>query len=237
MKMKNKKVIQKEHREQIKKERLELKRKRSCDNSLERESPKRSEKPKILIVCEGQNTEPSYFNQFKLKSADIETVGEGYNTVSLVNRAKILAQKKKYDQVWCVFDKDDFKDEDFNNAIEIGESYGFDMAYSNQAFEYWLILHFNDHQGGSIHRKSYEGIINKYLKDYELKYEGKADKIISAGFFQLMLAYDKKDKKQRIDLATSRAEKIDLCKKEISPAKGESITTVYKLVQEIRKYL
>ncbi|MBF9019024.1 MULTISPECIES: RloB family protein [unclassified Oceanispirochaeta] len=57
--------------------------------------------------------------------------------------------------------KDDFSDSDFNTAITNAESYGFKVAYSNQAFEYWLILHFNDHQGGSIHRDSYNSIINK----------------------------------------------------------------------------
>ncbi|MGN6417310.1 MAG: RloB domain-containing protein [Pseudobacter sp.] len=29
------------------------------------------------------------------------------------------------------------------------------IAYSNQAFEYWLILHFEDHQGGKIDRNDY----------------------------------------------------------------------------------
>src|ERR1700741_1402449 len=64
------------------------------------------ERPTILIVCEGENTEPSYFRQFKLSSATIKPVGEGYNTNSLVQRAIYLSKEKHYDQVWCVFDAD-----------------------------------------------------------------------------------------------------------------------------------
>ena len=47
-----------------------------------------------------------------------------------------------------MFDKDDFSANDFNNAITIAESNNLGVAYSNQAFEYWIILHFDDHQGG-----------------------------------------------------------------------------------------
>jgi hypothetical protein len=92
---------------------------------LERNIPFKIEKPLILIVCEGKNTEPSYFRQFKLTSATIKPVGEGYNTISLVKRAMQLALEKKYDQVWCVFDKDDFPENDFNDAITIASANGF----------------------------------------------------------------------------------------------------------------
>jgi hypothetical protein len=44
-------------------------------------------KQSFLIICEGENTEPDYFNEFKLGSAQVEAVGEGMNTISLVRRA------------------------------------------------------------------------------------------------------------------------------------------------------
>lgn len=111
MKMKDKKAEQiaskKKHREQ-------LKNRRRQEASIERPEPIKVEKPTILIVCEGKNTEPSYFRKFKLSTATIKAIGEGYNTISLVNRAYQLSNEKEYDQVWCVFDKDDFSLEDFN---------------------------------------------------------------------------------------------------------------------------
>jgi hypothetical protein len=93
----------------------------------------------FLIICEGENTEPDYFNEFKVSSARIEAIGEGKNTISLVSRAfelkkKYLVKGRKFDQYWVVFDKDSFLDNDFNNAIFIAEKEGFQVAYSNQSF-------------------------------------------------------------------------------------------------------
>ncbi len=127
MKMKNKKAEQAEAREINKSQRRNGKK-------LKRRDPILQEKPTILIICEGQNTEPSYFKKFKLSTATIKPIGEGYNTVSLIKRAIELAKNDHYDQVWCVFDKDDFPDTEFNNAIHMAESNGFGIAYTNQAF-------------------------------------------------------------------------------------------------------
>lgn len=125
MKMKNKKAEQiaakEKHREQLKKNRRK-------EPTLERPEPQKDKKPTILIVCEGKNTEPSYFRKFKLSTITVEAIGEGYNTISLVERAGQLAQNKDYDQIWCVFDKDDFPVSDFNNAIAIAEAQNFKVA-------------------------------------------------------------------------------------------------------------
>jgi hypothetical protein len=96
MKMKDKKADQiakrTKHLENIKSNRRN-------EPVLDRNEPSKLEKPTILIVCEGKNTEPSYFRQFKLSTATIKPIGEGYNTVSLVNRAIQLSEEKAYEQV------------------------------------------------------------------------------------------------------------------------------------------
>ena len=193
MKMKDKKAEQKaakqKHREQLKAQRRK-------EPSLERSIGELTEKPSILIVCEGENTEPSYFNQFRITSARVKSVGEGYNTVSLVNRALALAQQGNYDQVWCVFDKDDFNDNDFNSAIQIAVANNFGVAYSNQSFEYWLILHFNDHQGGGMHRDSYNDKINEHLKPLKVTYDGNGTKLIEEDFELLDGIDDKTSRKE-----------------------------------------
>ena len=92
----------------------------------------------------------------------------------------------------CVFDKDDFSESDFNNAILIAKANNFGLAYSNQAFEYWLILHFNDHQGGGMHRDDYDDRINKLIKPFKVFYDGKKSKMIDEDFFELLDGFDKK---------------------------------------------
>jgi hypothetical protein len=234
MKMKNKRAekiaAKQKHREQLKAQRRK-------EPSLERPVAELAEKPYILIVCEGENTEPSYFNQFRITSAKVKSVGEGYNTVSLVNRALDLAQQGNYDKVWCVFDKDDFKDDYFNSAIQIAEASNFGVAYSNQSFEYWLILHFNDHQGGGMHRYDYNDKINELLKPFKVSYDGKGSKLISEGFFDLLDGIDIKTNRKRVELAIVRAERNYNQLDHINPAKEESSTTVFRLVGELLKYV
>jgi len=234
MKMKNKRAEQiaakQKHKEQ-------LKAKRRSEPNLDRPDAELIEKPSILIVCEGKNTEPSYFNQFRLSSATIKSVGEGYNTTSLVNRATQLINEKKYDQVWCVFDKDDFSENDFNNAIKMAETYDFNVAYSNQSFEYWLILHFDDHQGAGMHRRDYNDKINKLLKPFNVAYDGNGDKIVTESFFELLNGFDRKTNNKRVDLAITRATRNYNQFDHNNPAKEESSTTVFKLVEELLRYL
>ena len=235
MKMKNKKDEQIRKKAKHKKELRDAKRrKRKLEPILERPVPIKKEKEKILIVCEGKNTEPSYFNKFKLSSATIKTVGEGHNTILLVDRAKQLSEEESYDQVWCVFDKDDFPNEYFNKAVFMAEDMGFKVAYSNQAFEYWLILHFEDHQGGAMHRNQYCDKLNKYLKEFGVTYDPKS-KEISDDFFEILISITNKGK-SRQELACKRAERNLAFFDDNNPAKAESSTKVYLLVEEIEKY-
>ena len=132
---------------------------RAIERTLKRTSSLKLVKQTFLIVCEGEVTEPEYFNSFRLTSANVKAIGKGMNTVSLVKEAIAIRDIEKrrsrnYDQCWVVFDKDDFSDGDFNTAIQMAQANGFQVAYSNQAFEYWFLLHFNLYQG-SIHRSRY----------------------------------------------------------------------------------
>src|SRR5690606_19625553 len=207
---------------------------RRRNNALNRPRPYLNEKPTILIVCEGKNTEPSYFKQFRLQSATIK--GTGFNTISLVKEAIKLKQESHYDQVWCVFDKDDNSDHLFNSAIYLAENNNIKIAYSNQAFEYWLILHFDDHQGGSMPKEEYHNRINKILKPFGLSYNGKKSKLISEDFFNLLNSTDPKLQEKRIYLAIKRAKRNLSKHSHTTPAKAESSTTIFNLVEEILKH-
>ena len=233
MKMKNKKAEQiaakKKHRESLKSNRRK-------EIILKRTEPTKVERPTILIVCEGENTEPSYFRQFKLSTAIVKAIGEGYNTVSLVNRTIQIASKKHYDQVWCVFDKDDFPANDFNSAIQIAKTNNFGVAYSNQAFEYWIILHLEDHQGGGMHRVDYDKKINNLLKPFWITYDGKGSKVITEEIFEVLDAFDENLKKERKKVAIDRAKRNLENHDKNNPAAAESCTTVYELVEELLKY-
>jgi hypothetical protein len=237
--MKDKKAVQEADRKRYIEQRKADKLRRRGEPVLERTGEgTKDPNPVILVVCEGRNTEPSYFRQFKLSSATVKPVGKGMNTVSLVTEALALSAKGKYEQVWCVFGKDQFSAQDFNTATSLATASGFHVGYSNQAFEYWFILHFEDHQGGAMPRTDYDPKLNQYLKPFGVSYDGSGSKIVSAEFFDLMLATDEKLGKARIDLAITRAERIYNSKTNYaSPATLESVTTVFQLVKVIKKHM
>jgi len=141
-----------------------------------------------LIVCEGEKTEPNYFESLKndlpkgvLDVCDFKIVGTGHNTVSLVNSAMALRNKwqtqtnRTVDKLWIVFDKDSFSDQSFNSAIQtcIANNPNVDCAWTNEAFELWYLLHFHYYNTG-ISRRQYQELIEenfkkKGLKDYTYK--------------------------------------------------------------------
>src|SRR5215510_3631820 len=106
--------------------------------SLRGYSPRRVNTREIrqtfLIVCEGEQTEPKYFTSFRVLSATVKIYGCGANTVSLVKRAIELSQEVEYDQIWCVFDRDSFPAQNFNQALILAKNYGSKIAYSNESF-------------------------------------------------------------------------------------------------------
>ncbi len=113
---------------------------------------KRRAPANYLIVCEGKKTEPNYFNGLKKKInnkygnkvdvliPNIEVKGTGRNTTDLVKYTQkyVNYSSKVYGQVWVVFDKDDYNDEQFNKAIE---NCDYNACWSNPNFELWLLAH------------------------------------------------------------------------------------------------
>jgi RloB-like protein len=132
---------------------------------LNRRKPSRNQRITMLIVCEGEKTEPNYFRGFRvaeIHNVDINIHGTGYNTLSLVNEAIRLKEQQGFDSIWCVFDKDDFSNSDFNSAISKAHSNGFSVAYSNQSFELWYILHYK-YLTSDLHRDRYCKLLSKCL--------------------------------------------------------------------------
>ena len=107
----------------------------------------RDVRERFLIVCEGERTEPNYFRCFRVPKSiiEIDVRGLGYNTVSLVKKAIDLRNQDSYDQVWCVFDRDSWPAQNFNDALSLAKREKIKVAYSNEAFEIWYLLHFNYH--------------------------------------------------------------------------------------------
>ncbi|MFA7543683.1 MAG: RloB family protein, partial [Candidatus Cloacimonadaceae bacterium] len=131
----------------------------------------------ILIVCEGEKTEPCYFECFPLHTKKIAIIkGTGTSTLALINETDKELQKAKkwyFDDygihlkdkdivVWCVFDYDDAPDDQFDNAIHSARAKNYRVAYSNEAFELWYWLHF-DYVNTGVSRNEYKSRLSKRL--------------------------------------------------------------------------
>ncbi len=177
----------------------------------------------ILIVCEGEATEPFYFKGFRLTNVKIE--GCGYNTVSLIRWAielqrRAMREEERYDQVWCVFDRDSNTPENFNNALVMANARGFKVAYSNEAFELWYLLHFNFYDA-AIERQDYYSKLTRLLGyRYEKNMQDMYDKL-----------FDKQE--QAIENAENLLSRYHIS----NPVDDNPSTTVHLLVQELNKFL
>ena len=206
-------------------------------NKFKRSIGKRKEHNFIYIFTEGKKTEPIYFeakkNEIKSNDVKIEIKGTGRNTLSLVNYALNFIKEENIslekDECWVVLDKDDFNG-NFNSAINRAFKKGLKVAYSNEAFELWFLLHFNL-MNSAIGRKDYikkiEENYNKSVKNKKYK-KYKYNKV---NINHLILLIKDKEK-----TAIQNAKKLlRQFKEEKSFIKKNPSTTVHLLVEKLNK--
>jgi hypothetical protein len=178
------------------------KRKAKASRDLKRREARLSSYDKVLIVCEGQKTEPNYFNEiiyfYKLNTANVEIDGScGSSPESVLERAVLLAQEEDrkgdpFDRVYCVFDKDTHPcySETLRKISNIKTPSEFIASISVPCFEYWLILHFiyTTKPYSATGTSSIGGEALRELKKYMPEYEKGNDNIFTSLSTQLDFA-------------------------------------------------
>lgn len=200
----------------------------------------KSKRKFYLIVCEGEKTEPNYFESLKsslpkgvLELTNIDIDGTGRNTMSIIQEAVKLQKRyeDKYlrtiDRVWAVFDKDSFPDRNFNNAINKGENSTpkINCAWTNEAFELWYLLHFN-YYNTPIQREQYQRLIEKEVINASGKTDFKYEKN-STTMFQILNRFGCQDR------AIQNATKLEALYYDRSYAKHNPCTKVHILIKEL----
>lgn len=202
-----------------------------------RKSEFREPKVSYLIVTEGKKTEPFYLKGIvkliKQKiggNVVVDVFGEGRGTLALIERADERISKATilYQNVWIVFDKDDFSD--FDIAIETAYKKGYFVAWSNPSFEYWIYLHFG-YSDSSLHRDDWFRKVSDLFRRYKI-----GDGVYRKNYEDI---YDMLDRNGRVDKAIENAEKrmVGYGKKAVKASRYDPGTTVHKLVKELRELL
>ena len=214
------------------KRKLKQSRNSKGDHSVQARTRTREVFRSYLIISEGENTEPSYFKFFSGYNVEVRATGTARSTVDLVNKAiGIRKAAKRYDEYWCIFDKD--ANQDFDEAIQLAKDNGFKVGWSNQAFEYWIYLHFYDNGGACLNRSQYGPMINSAMELLGAEYDYKKKKIITPKMFGVLMSDDQKTHTSFCQEAIERASRIAKEKGNRKPSESESMTTVYELVSKL----
>lgn len=198
---------------------------------------KRQAPANYLIVCEGKETEPNYFNGLKRKINEkygskvdvlipnIDVKGTGMNTTSLVKytQKRVNQSNKVYGQVWVVFDKDDYNDKQFNSAID---NCNYNVAWSNPNFELWLLAHFKKVSGYI----SKDNVLKELNKEFQKKSIGNYTKNDTNIF-------DKVTNEGKIRTAIKNCEYMEELNKDGQPSQRNPMSKVYKIVDGLKEYL
>jgi hypothetical protein len=195
--------------------------------------------PKIYVWSHTERAEIEYFQCFKndLKSVQLQPKKELCFTPQqlieyVIKWKKGNVDKKDGDQVWCIFDVDDFhknNPDEFMCALNNAHKNGIKIAYINECFELWILLHFELQTAPPGKRKEYAPKIDSHFKSQGL---GRFEK--NNACFDVLKPY----MGQAINNATklSPFDKYDSIKwEQVVSLEGNPSTNIHLLVEEILK--
>ena len=201
-------------------------------------SEKRSERKKVLlksgaylIVTDTEKTEKYYFEGIKniipdsLKN-DLQI--KIYSNKALSKIIDFAAEQRNKDErfrdIWLVFDRDEIKN--FDRLIEKAKESKMNVGWSNPCFEIWLMSYFQNPKNINDSQKCCETFEKIFKENTDKNYEKSEEKIYN-------ILCKKGDENKAIQRAR---EKYYQVRKEYSqPSKMIGCTTVYKLVEELKK--
>ena len=150
--------------------------------TFKRNAPTKTVGKKILIACEGKQTEPKYFNAIRqdLRLTTVQVLilpHDGTDPLSVVNAVLEARKDKKrektwfddQDSAWAVFDGDEHIANNRPNwcqAIQIAKSQKINLAITNPSIEFWYLIHFQDHSA-IISRDKAKDRLKQHIPNYD----------------------------------------------------------------------
>ena len=202
-----------------------------------RKRNRRPQKRTILIVAEGKETEPNYFDglmraqRVRDRYAVTIKTAKGLSRTHIVKEAirKKKAAESKYDEVWCVFDTECLlapeARKDYDEAILLAKDNGIKTAISNPSFEVWLLAHF---KRSSRHFKDGNAVIVELNKGWQKSFRTDYDKADGQVYRRVASRTEQAITNARDVREKDHADKDDI-------AHCNSATEVYLLVERLLK--
>lgn len=195
--------------------------------------------PKIYVWSHTRRAEIEYFQEFKnyLKTPLLMPKKEICGTPQellekIVEWKKIEVCEDDGDQVWCIFDVDDFYKNDskrFLVAIKNAIGSNIRIAYVNECFELWILFHFEKPncqicKGNDIEKKIIEAFKKNKLGKFQKNQE----------IFQILLPFQERAIKNAKGIVPDYG-RINW-QNNLS-AKGNPSTSIHFLVEEINRLI
>ena len=189
-----------------------------------------------LIVTEGTDTEPAYFDAIRSiinrnykGRIQLDIFGEGDNTISLFRRARDRAANSAniYRHVWIVYDVDDFPSEHVDAVVQLcnessNEETEYHAIWSNQCIELWFLLHFS-YMHSDIHRTEYWPKLTEWFES------------IGVGTYQKNRQDVYEILRPYMEHAIRNAKKLDVINSGRMPSQAAPGTKVYELVEKLKR--
>ncbi|MEY3443411.1 MAG: hypothetical protein RLZZ519_1692 [Bacteroidota bacterium] len=160
----------------------------------------------FIVFCEDGAVEPAYLRSMSTKKVEITCIpdaGQHHHNVDkateylrdqgmleMRNGREVLRNQEGI-QIWCMFDrdkdntKDDGKSTAFNDSIVSATDRGIHVAWSNDDFELWILMHFEDVDQKNVeyqHRSKYYERLTELLKT-ELVEDSDGSRIVGSPNF------------------------------------------------------
>ena len=169
-------------------------------------------------------------NQKYAGRIEIVGLGEGANTLSILDTAEKVQLRSggKYRHIWIVYDKDDFPEDDFDNAYfrcqelsNSSDTVTYHALWSNECIELWFLLHF-EYLQSNIHRDLYYPKLTKHL--------GSKYKKNSSDMFETLYPH--------LDDAIRNAKSLlQNYPNGAAPSQCAPGTSVYEIFEKLKEYL
>jgi hypothetical protein len=191
----------------------------------------------FLIICEGQNTEPEYFKSFPVVTATVESYGTGSSRMKLVKQVIEIKKNEDADkEIWVVFDMDIQRDNvvrlkaDFDNAIALAQANDIKVAYANDAFELWFLLHYMYFDNQWTRHEYYQ----KLSELWGLNYEKAGKNLVFCKSIYRRLENDERVSQEQ---AMRRAKRLLTTQTDKKPSERNPCTTIQCLVDELNRHI
>lgn len=191
---------------------------------------KRVERKAVLIAFEDSKSSKYYFADLlrdkKLNGhvvlVDKDKGQDPKRVIEKLKEYKDNHPKVTFEYEWIVIDKDDWSPDKFNGTIEKARQIGICVAFSNDSYELWILLHFE-----LITRHTHRSELNSKLNTIFIERFGIEYSKASQDIYRLIVGYQQ----QAIDNAKVLVAKHIRDHGVLKPYENNPLTMIFQLVE------